>query len=456
MYTQDIQKLNAFFSSQKTLSYTFRIAQLKRLKTLVQENVSVIQQALYKDLGKSPEEAYVTEIGITIAEIDHSIKHLKRWMKPQRKKTPLLFFPGKSYVVSQPYGLSLIIASWNYPFKLLIAPAIASIAAGNVLALKPSEISAHTSALINDLFSKYFKDNYIKVVTGGPSEVSALLKEKFGHIFFTGSTQVGKIIYQKAADQLTPCTLELGGKSPAIVDKHTNISVTAKRLVWGKFINAGQTCVAPDYVLVHQTVKSALIDALKKEITSFYTQQPQNSDLARIISEKHFDRLLALIKGNVVLGGQHDKKSKYIAPCIIDQPNENDPVMQEEIFGPILPILTFSDTDQAITFINKRPKPLALYVFSSDKKFVNKIITQTSSGGVCVNETIMHMTSTELPFGGVGNSGFGSYNGKYGFDNLSHQKAVMKRSFLFDIPQKYPPVTPSKFSFLKFALKWLS
>ncbi len=454
-YSALIDRQRAYFKSNQTRSLKARKQALTDLKKLILEHQTAIETALFNDLKKHKEEAYVTEIGTCIAEIDFALKHLKGWMSPRKAHTPLMYFPGKSYMLAQPYGVTLVMASWNYPFKLIVGPLIAALAAGNTAILKPSEISAHTSKLIAKLFESFNQD-LVSVVQGGVEQTTELLKEKFDYIFFTGSTMVGKIIHKAAAQHLTPCTLELGGKSPAIVDQHTNLKVTAKRLVWGKFLNAGQTCVAPDYILVHHNIKEALINAIKDEIINFYSENPQSSSLPRIISDKHFRRVQGLIDGKIVFGGQTDAKDRYIAPTLIDGVTLNDKIMQEEIFGPLLPFITFKDVSKAIEIINSMAKPLSLYVFSKQKSFIEKIIANTSSGGVCVNETIMHMTSAYLPFGGVGSSGFGAYNGKFGFDTLSHLKPVMKRSFLFDIPQKYPPINKSKFNFLKFALKRLS
>ncbi len=445
-----------FFNSGATKSIKFRIEQLKALKEMLIEYKSKIEAALYADLKKSAFEAHVTETGIMIAEIDHNLKNIKSWSKDTPVDTPLFLFPGSSKIKNEPYGNTLIISPWNYPIKNLFGPALGAITAGNTLILKPSEISENTTKITEVMIAKYFSPEYITTVTGGPEETSKLLKLKFNYIFFTGSPSIGKIIYKAAAEHLTPCTLELGGKSPSIVHKSANLEITAKRLVWGKFLNAGQTCVAPDYTFVDESIKSEFIKLLKKEIDNFYTKNPEQSDsFGRIISKKHFERVKKLISGDVVHGGNTNEIEKFIEPTIIDNVTPNHPVMQEEIFGPILPILSFKEVDEVISFVNDNEKPLALYIFSKNNTFTNKIINNTSSGGVCVNETIMHMATPNLPFGGVGNSGFGSYNGWYGYDTFSHKKPVMKRSFWFDVPQKYPPYNKGKFAFIKFAIKKL-
>ena len=451
-----IKQQRAYFNTGVTRSVAFRKKQLKRLIEALLEHQTNLEKALYQDLRKSELEAYSTEIGITIADIEHNIKNLQKWSKPQCVKTPLFFMPGKSRIHAEPYGVALVIAPWNYPIKNLLGPAIGAIAAGNCVVLKPSEVSVNTSKALKVMFDEFFDKEYIHLVEGGVEETSQLLEEKFDYIFFTGGTQIGKIIYQAAAKQLTPCTLELGGKSPSIVDKDVNLEVTAKRLVWGKFLNAGQVCVAPDYVFVHQEIKEKLIVALKAAIKEMHGENPKQSPFfGRIISDRHFERISKLIEGDIVEGGETDASEKYIAPTIINNVKAEDKVMQEEIFGPIIPILTYNKVDEVVDFINKGEKPLAMYIFSKNKQFRDTIINNTSAGGVCINETVMHMVSPEMPFGGVGDSGNGSYNGIHGFNTFSHKKPVMTRSFLFDVPQKYPPYTTGKAKFLKFALKRL-
>lgn len=455
-FQEILQKQRTFFKTGKTKDVKFRINQLKTLKTALEKHKTKIEEALYADLHKSPFEAHATETGITIAEISHNLKNINAWVQPTFTDTPLFFFPGQSYIQHEPYGVSLIISPWNYPIKNLLGPALGSITAGNTLILKPSEISSHTSSATKAMVDEFFDPEYLTVIEGGVAETTALLQLKYDYIFFTGAPPVGKIIYEAAAKNLTPCTLELGGKSPSIIDKSANLKIAAKRLIWGKFLNAGQTCVAPDYVFVHKEIKTKFIDILKQELKKFYGENPkQSDDFGRIISEKHFERISKLMKGNIIVGGQTNANDLYIEPTVIDNVKPEDPVMQEEIFGPIMPLMDFEQVDEVINFINEREKPLALYIFAKSNKFADAIINQTSSGGVCVNETIMHMATPHLPFGGVGNSGFGSYNGWFGFDTFSHKKPIMKRSYMFDVPQKYPPFNNSKSKFIKFAIKKL-
>jgi len=451
-----IQRQRKFFDSGKTRSVSFRIEQLKKLKNAIIKHEKNLLRALKADLNKSEMEAHATEIGITVAEIEHNIKHIKNWVAPQKVSTPLFFLPGKSRIHYEPFGVALIISPWNYPFKNLFGPALGAVTAGNCTILKPSELSPHTSAVINEMISEAFDPDFMAVVEGGVPETTELLKEKFDYVFFTGGTEIGRIVYQAAAKHLTPVTLELGGKSPTIVDKNINIDVTAKRIAWGKFTNAGQTCVAPDYILVHKQVKQKLLDRLTEIIHEFYGSDPSASpDFGRIITDRHFNRIKNLIEGDVVTGGEVDESQRYIAPTIIDNVALDAKVMQEEIFGPILPIIEYEKLDDAISIINNGTKPLALYIFSNSSRVRKKILNETSSGGVCINETMMHLGNPNLPFGGIGNSGMGAYNGRSGFDTFSHKRSVMTRSFMFDIKQKYAPFTPQKLNFVKFAIRKL-
>lgn len=457
MIPQLIQKQRVFFNTGKTKSLDFRLQQLKTLRAALEAHTTPLQEAMYADLGKSAFESYAAEIFITIADINYNIKHLSSWIKPKKQSTPLFFQPGSSALYYEPYGVSLIIAPWNYPVKNLFGPALASMTAGNTLILKPSEVSSNTSKAIAAMIREFFDESYVAVIEGGVNETSALLNERLDYIFFTGGTQIGKVIYEAAAKHLTPCTLELGGKSPCIVDEEVDLDITAKRLVWGKYYNTGQTCVAPDYVLVHKNIKASLIEKLKHYILEFFGENPRNSkDFGRIISPKHVERLKKLMGGKIIVGGEIQEQDKYIAPTVIDQVKSEDPIMQEEIFGPLMPLLEFSSKEEAASFINTREKPLALYVFSKNNDFVDYIVQNTSSGGICVNETIMHMVPPTLPFGGVGQSGLGgNYNGWFGFNTFSHKKPVMKKSFWFDLAQKYPPYNPFRQNFIKFAIKRL-
>jgi len=437
--TDIIRKQRDFFATGKTKDVKWRLEQLKRLKQAVVDDQEAIINAVKADLGRPEFEAYFEIAAIT--EINYAIKHLKSWVKPKKVGVGLEQFPASGKIYPEPLGVVLIISPWNYPFQLLISPLVGAIAAGNCAVLKPSEISAHTSTAIANLIQKTFDPAYIAVVEGDADTSKALLAEKFDHIFFTGGTTIGKIVMEAAAKHLTPVTLELGGKSPCIVDADTDLKDTAKRITWGKYLNAGQTCIAPDYLLVDQQIKSDLLTEVQKCVRDFYGQEPEKSpDYARIISHRHFDRLVPLLKdGEIVIGGQTRPEDKYIAPTVIDGVSWDSPVMEEEIFGPILPVLEYQDLNDAIAQINARPKPLALYLFSKDKHKQQYVLQQTSSGGVCINDTVMQVGVTTLPFGGVGDSGMGNYHGKASFDTFSHFKSVLKKGFWFDLNWRYPP-----------------
>ncbi|PPS45800.1 aldehyde dehydrogenase [Chroococcidiopsis sp. TS-821] len=435
-----IRKQRVYFQNGKTKDVEFRIEQLKTLKRAIQENTEGIVDALKKDLRKPELETYATEISIT-REIDYALKHIRSWVKPKKVRIPLEQLPGKGYIYPEPLGVVLIIGPWNYPFQLVIAPLIGAIAAGNCVIVKPSEIAPNTSAVVAQIIQKYFDPAYIAVVEGGIDISKQLLAEKFDHIFFTGGTAVGRIVMEAAAKHLTPVTLELGGKSPCIVDSDINLEHTARRIAWGKFINAGQTCIAPDYLLVHRQIKQQLLDSLQKVIREFYGEEPQqSSDYGRIINQKQFSRLVELLRdGKIVTGGSTDSRDLYIAPTIIDQVSLEMPVMQEEIFGPILPIIEYDDLSEAIAIINEKPKPLALYLFSRNRDIQQRVLQETSSGGACINDTVMHVGVSSLPFGGVGDSGIGKYHGKASFDTFSHEKSVLKKSFWLDLKWRYAP-----------------
>ncbi|BBC26525.1 aldehyde dehydrogenase [Pseudanabaena sp. ABRG5-3] len=447
-----IANQRAFFATGKTKSYDFRIAQLQKLLGLIQENEQLILDAVYVDLRKPAIESYGSEILITLAEIKYALKHLKTWMKPQKVGTPINLFPSSSYIYAEPLGIVLIIAPWNYPFNLTIAPLIGAIAAGNCSILKPSEHTPHTSSAITKLINNNFDPNFIIAIEGGIETNQALLAERFDHIFFTGGTAIGKIVMEAAAKHLTPVTLELGGKSPCIVDVECDLDITAKRIVWGKFYNAGQTCVAPDYLLVQKSIKPLLIEKLIAYINIFFGDNPQQSpDLARIVNDRQFDRLVGLLdEGKILIGGDSDKSDLFVSPTIIDEVSPHSKIMAEEIFGPILPILEYEQISEAIALINTRPKPLALYLFSNNKQKQEQILQEVSFGGGCFNDTIMHLGNPELPFGGVGNSGIGSYHGKATFDTFSHRKSVLKNSFRFDLKFRYPPYTMTLDALKKF------
>ena len=446
-----VKTLCDYFSKGKTKSPEWRVEQLQQLKKMTIEQESRILAALKNDLNKSTMEAWSSELGFVIGDIEHTLKHLKKWMKPRKVSTPIVAQPGKSYRLPEPLGTVLIIGAWNYPFQLLLAPLVAAISAGNCAVLKPSELAVHTSALLAEIIPQYLDKEAFAVVEGAVDETTELLKQKFDHIMYTGGETVGKIVMAAAAKHLTPVTLELGGKSPCIVDSSANMDVTAARIVWSKWMNAGQTCVAPDYVLVEKDQADKLIAAIKAKISEFYGNNvKQSEDYGRIINQRHFSRLVSSLDAqNVVFGGEHDETTKYISPTIVLDPELSSPLMEQEIFGPILPIITVEHISQAVAFINQRSKPLALYLYSNDSAFEDHVLHNTSAGNVCINDGFMFMVNPDLPFGGVGNSGMGSYHGQTGFDTFSHLKAVMKRSFKFDVPLRYPPFSKTKSMILR-------
>jgi aldehyde dehydrogenase (NAD+) len=439
-----------YYNSGQTRDVAFRAAQLDTLYRVVSDNQQAILSALQQDLSKSAYEGYLTEVGLVLDEIRFVRKHLAKWAKPRKVRTHLLQLPGASHIYPEPYGVALIISPWNYPFQLVVGPLVGSIAAGNCSVVKPSEFAPATGRMLNELIGKNFDRNLVAVVEGDARVSKALLDEAFDYIFFTGSVDIGKIVMAAAARNLTPITLELGGKSPCIVDRSADPATAARRIVSGKFINAGQTCIAPDYLLAHRSMKTELIDRMKSLIAQFYGPDPRQSpDYPRIVNEKHFLRLVNLMRdGKVIIGGQTDPQTHYIAPTILDEITWDDPIMQEEIFGPILPVIDFEDLAEVIPRIKKLPKPLALYFFSNNKSRCEKIIKDIPFGGGCINDTLLHFANPHLPFGGVGSSGMGSYHGKKSFDTFSHQKSVLKKYLRFDAPLRYPPYG-SKLGILK-------
>lgn len=450
-----LEKQQKLFATGETKSFTFRVKMLKRLREAILGFEEEIFEALKRDLKKSKFDAYTTEIGHCLAEISFVLKSLKKWMTPKKVGGSKLFPLSKGFIVSEPFGISLIIAPWNYPFSLAILPLIASISAGNCTILKPSEISKNTEKVILEIITKYFDEKFISVICGGAETSQKLLREKFDYIFFTGGEKVGKIVMKSAAENLTPVTLELGGKSPCIVDENCDLQKAAKRITWGKFLNAGQTCVAPDFLLAQKNTKEKLITEIKKCILKFYGENPEESeDFGKIINENHFDRLNEFLEeGEVIFGGKTNREKLFVSPTLIEKIPVNAKIMNEEIFGPILPILEFNQCSEAIDFINKKPKPLALYIFSRDKRFQQRIISETSSGGICINDTIVHLTAANLPFGGVGNSGFGKYHGKAGFDTFSNQKSILRQTLLFDMPKRFPPADEVNLKTIRKVLK---
>lgn len=437
---QVIANQKSFFLEGNTISYAFRKEQLDRLKQMLLSNESAIYEALHQDLNKSKQEALTTELGILYTEINFTLAHLKTWMQDKKVPAPLTHKGTKGKVVSEPYGTVLVLAPWNYPLQLALAPVIGALAAGNTVVLKPSELAPATSRLLNKMISDTFQTSYIKVVEGDKSISEALLAERFDYIFFTGSTVVGKIVMEKASRHLTPVTLELGGKSPAIVDQDAKLSLAAKRLVWGKYTNAGQTCVAPDYIYVHEKLYEKFLRRVQKEIKVLYGKNPiENRDYVRIIHERHFVRLESFIEQSTILiGGACDRNTLKIEPTVIGKVAWEDPIMKEEIFGPILPVLPFKDLDVVIDNIRQQEKPLALYYFGENKRRKNKVIRNISFGGGCVNDSLYHLANPHLPFGGVGHSGMGAYHGKASYDTFSHYKSILEQTTAFDIPVRYP------------------
>ncbi len=437
--TDTLKQQRDFLATGKTKNIDFRIQQLIKLRNAIKQREKDIIKALYADLRKPELEGYV-ELAV-LQDITYVLKHIKSWIKPKKVKIPLTQFPGSAYIKPEPLGVVLIISPWNYPFSLMISPLIGAIAAGNCAMVKPSEVSSKTSDIICEIIKDTFDPKYIAAIPGGVETSQALLAEKFDHILFTGGTKTGKIVMAAAAKNLTPVTLELGGKSPCIVDDNINLKETAKRITWGKFLNAGQTCVAPDYLLVNQKIKAELIAEIQNCLQKFYGKNPANSpDFARIINQKQFDRLTNLLTaGNIITGGETNREDLYISPTLITDISLNAPVMQEEIFGPLLPILEYQNLAEAISIINQFPKPLALYLFSRDSEKQKQVLDRTSSGGVCLNDTIVQLGVPELPFGGVGESGIGNYHGKHSFDTFSHQKSILKKSFWFDLDWRFAP-----------------
>lgn len=450
-----LKRQEKFFREGKTKSYRFRIRQLQALKASIQENEENIYRALSKDLKKSRTEAYMTEIGYTLHEITHIIKNLKSWIRPRRVKNSFLLPFSRSWIEKEPYGKVLIISPWNYPLGLALSPLAGSIAAGNCSIIKPSEIAPATSSLLKSMIGKTFSKEYVSVVDGGPDIANKLTKSDMDHIFFTGSTEIAKRVMKSASDNLVPVTLELGGKSPCIVDKDCNVENAASRIVSGKFMNAGQTCIAPDYILVHNEIKGKLIKELRGKIEEFYGDNPEFSyDYSRIINKKHFKRILKHMEGqDIIQGGRHDEEKLYIEPTLIDEPSEESKVMKEEIFGPVLPIVSFDGIDKAISYIKERDEPLALYIFSDNKEIQRKVAENTKSGGICINDTILHISNLNLPFGGIGKSGIGRYHGKASIDALSYERSIMKTPLWFNIPGRFPPYKEQSLKIIKRILK---
>ena len=421
-----------------------RRSQLVQLKRMLDENENQLTDALANDLGKSPVEGYLTEIGFTIGEVDHALDNLRSWMKPTRVKLPLTFKPGSAKIVPQPLGMVLIIAPWNYPLQLMLGPAVGALAAGNTVIIKPSELAPATSTAVAELVPRYLDERIVAVIEGAVDETTTLLAEPFDHILYTGGGNVAKIVMRAAAEHLTPVTLELGGKSPAVVAADADIDVAARRIAWGRFTNAGQTCIAPDYVLVAADAEDRFLGSLLRSVHDFYGENPKTSpDYGRIVNERHYDRLAGLLDAGgfeaVVTGGVGNRDDRYLAPTVLAGVDPAAAVMQDEIFGPILPVIAVKDVDEAITFVNDRPHPLALYVFTKDRGMAERVVERTSSGAVLVNHALLHAAVPDLPFGGVGASGMGCYHGEHGFSTFSHRRSVLVKPTKPDPSLMYPP-----------------
>lgn len=430
-----MKKRQEFFDTNQTKSIAFRLHILKILENTIHKYEKEIIEALQKDLNKNEFDSYMSEIGMVLTEISYISKHLKSWAKPQKVKSTLQTFGAQGYIYKEPYGQVLIIAPWNYPFLLAIGPLVGAISAGNVACVKPSEYAVETKKIIEKIIKEVFPANYVTCVQGEVEETTALLNQKWDYIFFTGSSPVGKIVMEKASKHLTPVTLELGGKCPTIICEDANLDVAVKRIVWGKFINAGQTCIAPDYILVDEKVKEPFLKKLTRRIEEIYNQ---NQPIAKIINERHFNRLLSYIdEEQVYYGGKSNHKLQIIEPTILLNVKQDDPVMQEEIFGPILPVLTFTDEQEIMSQLKQKDKPLAFYLFTENKSVQEEFLTQLSFGGGCINDVVYHLSSPHLPFGGVGNSGMGAYHGKATFDTFTHHKSVLKQTTAFDLPIRY-------------------
>ncbi len=440
-YAQLIQQQKSYFLTGETKTIAFRRKQLKKLRDAVLRNEELIYEALYKDLHKSKFEAYATEIGFVLEELTYHIKHVKKWAKPKRVRTPLTSFPASSYQTCDPKGNVLIMAPWNYPFQLTLVPLIGAVSAGNTAVIKPSEISIHTAQVIEKIISETFDEKYLQVIIGGAKEAQELLQQDFDHIFFTGSGRIGRIVLESAASRLIPVTLELGGKSPCIVDEDVHVKLTARRIIWGKLINAGQTCIAPNCLIVHEKIKDKLLPELVNAIKKFYGENIQtNKEYPRIINRANMERLIGMMEGSKVYwGGRYDVEELFFEPTIIDEACLNLPVMQSEIFGPILPVLTYENMEELIRKLRECPNPLALYYFSNNKENIRKILNVIPAGGVTINDTLMHFANNSLPFGGTGNSGMGKYHGKHSFDVFSNEKPVVYRGTWLDIPIRYAP-----------------
>ncbi len=435
-----------YYFSNETLDISFRKNQLKKLRNAINKYEVDLKEALMKDLGKNASESYFAEIGIALRELTYMEKNLKRLMRNKPVKTSLVDFPAKSFRSPHPYGVTLIMSPWNYPVMLTFCPLIGAIASGNTCILKPSDYSHYTSEVIKKIIVETYEEKYISVVTGGREENQTLLDQKFDYIFFTGGKIVGKIVMEKASKHLTPFSLELGGKSPCIVDETANLKVAARRIAFGKYLNTGQTCVAPDYLYIHESVKDEFLGYFKKAVKDTFGEEPLKSpNLGKIINQKHFERLNGLIDGQeILIGGVSDSKTLKITPTVLDNVNLNNKIMEDEIFGPILPVLTYRSIDEVVNYVNSKPNPLAFYLFTTNKNYERKMLSHCNFGGGCINDTVMHVASDSLPFGGVGESGMGSYHGKASFETFSHYRSILRKENWLDVPVRYAPYTSFK------------
>lgn len=438
-----LQRQREFFASGATRSAKYRMQALERLRQTILGQEKRILAALKEDLNKSEFEGYMSEVGIVLDEIRYQLRHIKKWVKPKRVKTPLAQFCSAGFQVAEPYGVTLVISPWNYPFQLSLAPLVGAVAAGNCVLVKPSAYAPATSQIVSEIVSACFPQGHAAVVQGGREKNKLLLQQRFDYIFFTGGTSVGRLVMESAAQHLTPVSLELGGKSPCIIDQTADLKLAAKRVAFGKALNCGQTCVAPDYLLIHRQVKEVFIGHLQEALRDFLGEAPlENPNYPRMVNEKHFDRVCGLMAGEKIRwGGGNCRETLKIEPTILDEVSPESPVMGQEIFGPLLPVLSFDSLEEAVSFVNARPKPLACYLFTTDKKAEKMVLEQVSFGGGCINDTIIHLATSEMGFGGVGESGMGSYHGKSSFDTFSHYKSIVKKANFIDLPMRYHPYT---------------
>ncbi len=450
-----IRAQREFFHTGKTLDVSFRIQALSRLEESILKHEKELETALEKDLGKSRMESYICETGLSLSEIRYIRRHVRSWSRDRRVRTPLAQFVSKSFTVQEPYGVTLIMSPWNYPVLLTLEPLAGALATGNCCVVKPSAYSPHVSAVLAALIKEAFPEKYVSVVEGGRAENQSLLEQHFDYIFFTGGVNVGKMVMEKASVHLTPVTLELGGKSPCIIEKTADLKLAARRVAFGKYLNCGQTCVAPDYVLAERCVKDEFVRLVKEETVKMYGEHPLENPLyGKIINRKHFDRILGLLsREKLVLGGESDPETLKIAPSILDGVLETDPIMQEEIFGPVMPVLAVDSMDEACRFVKGRPSPLALYLFTGDRNVERRFLREVPFGGGCINDTIIHLATPYMGFGGVGNSGMGSYHGKKSFQTFSHEKSIVKKATWLDLPMRYQPYSPGKEKLVRFFVK---